>query len=91
MNSGRYAFGDVHGQKPPLRLENSSPESGRRLLDDLRSSLQRIERARNRARGLLDVRINHCGLQTTMPEQQLDCSDIGARGQQMGANACRRQ
>lgn len=50
----------------------------------MRSSIKRIERARDRARGLLDVRIDHCGLQATMPEQQLDRSDIGARRQQMG-------
>ena len=50
----------------------------------MRSSFKRIEWARDRARDLLDVRINHCGLQATMPEQQLDRSDIGARRQQMG-------
>ena len=75
----------VPGHKPTQRPEISSPESGRRRPDEVRSRFKRIERARDRVRGLLDVRIDHCGLQATMPEQQLDRSDIGARCQQVGS------
>jgi hypothetical protein len=37
--------------------QNSSPESGRRRPDEVSSSFKCIERARDRTRGLLDVRI----------------------------------
>jgi hypothetical protein len=48
----------LNGHNPTQRPENSSPESGRRRPVEVRSSFKHIEWACDRARGLLNVRIN---------------------------------
>ncbi len=49
--------------------------------------LKFIERTPYRSHGLQNMRVDHRGLQTPMPEQELDRPDIGAGGQQMRRKA----
>ena len=49
--------------------------------------LKFIERAPHRPDGLKHMRVDHRCLQTSMPEQELDRSDISTGGQQMRRKA----